>query len=293
MIAMNARAYCPGHISCIFRVCMHEDVLRSGSRGAGIVIDEGVETSVETCPGSGVVVYLNGEETDFCVSFSVVKRMVAGAGMKIVVRHVTKLPVGAGFGVSGACALGVGMCLNEVFSLGLSIDDVGGVAHAAEVECGTGLGDVGPMLFGGVELRKREGAPGYCVIENVDVDMCDLVCFSFGGVDTNKVIGKDSFSGLNKIADDVLEGLFAEPAFGNFMECSVEFSKRAGFLTLRLRDVLRRLNRIEGCFASQTMLGESGFAFFRRDMNKKVLDELRGMDCVFQTKVGYMRPKLL
>ena len=272
---------------------MHDDVLRSGSRGAGIVIDEGVETSVEVCSGCGVLVYLNGKEVDFCVSFSVVKKMGVLEGKRIVVRHVTKLPVGAGFGVSGACAIGVGMCLNEVFSLGMSMDEIGGVAHAAEVECGTGLGDVGPMLFGGVELRKKEGAPGYCVIENVDTEMRDLVCFSFGGVDTKEVIGKDGFSELNVVADDVLERLFAEPVFENFMKCSVEFSEKAGFCSGRLLDVIRRLNRIDGCFASQTMLGESGFAFFRKDMNKKVLDELEGVGCVFQTKVGYRLPELL
>ncbi|RLG15453.1 MAG: hypothetical protein DRN71_01275 [Candidatus Nanohalarchaeota archaeon] len=290
---MNARAYCPGHISCIFRVCVHDDVLRSGSRGAGIVIDEGVETSVETCAGSGVVVYLNGEMTDFCVSFSVIKKMGVLKGKRIVVRHVTKLPCGAGFGVSGACAVGVGMCLNEVFSLGMSVCDIGRAAHAAEVECGTGLGDVGPMLFGGVELRKKEGAPGYCVIENVDTEMRDLVCFSFGGVDTNEVIGKDGFSELNVVADDVLERLFCDPVFENFMKCSVEFSQKAGFGSGRLLDVIRRLNRIEGCFASQTMLGESGFVFVGRDMNKKVLDELEGVGCVFKTKVGYRLPELL
>ena len=293
MISMNARAYCPGHISCIFRVCMHDDVLRSGSRGAGIVIDEGVLTSVETCPGSGVIVYLNGVKVDFCVSFSVVKRLGVLKGEGIVVRHVTKLPCGAGFGVSGACAVGVGLCLNEIFSLGMSMDEVGRAAHAAEVECGTGLGDVGSMIVGGVELRKVEGAPGYGVIENVDTDMCDLVCFSFGGVDTNKVIGKDGFSELNGVADDVLERLFECPDIYNFMKCSVEFSQKAGFGSERLLDVIRRLNRIEGCFASQTMLGESGFAFFRKDMNKKVLDELRGIGCVFQTKVGYRHPELL
>jgi len=131
------------------------------------------------------------------------------------------------------------------------------------------------------------------VIENVDTGMCDMICFSFGGVDTNEVIGRDGFSGLNKIADDVLERLFAEHVFENFMKCSVEFSEKAGFGSGRLLDVIGRLNRIDGCFASQTMLGESGFAFVGRDMNKKVLDELEGVGCVFQTKVGYRLPELL
>jgi len=81
------------------------------------------------------------------------------------------------------------------------------------------------------------------------------------------------------------------------MRCSLEFSKKAGFMTERLRGVIDRLNSIEGCLASQTMLGESGFVFFRNDpdgnMNKKVHDQLKGIDCVFRTKIHHGRPRMI
>jgi len=71
-----------------------------------------------------------------------------------------------------------------------------------------------------------------------------------GGVDTNEVIGKDGFSELNRVADDILDRLFKCLDVHNFMKCSVEFSEKAGFVSERLLDVIRRLNRIESCFAS-------------------------------------------
>lgn len=292
---MKVRAYCPGHISTIFRVCMHDDVLDSGSRGAGIVIDEGVVTEVETVPGYGAVVYFNGLKMDFLPSLAMVKRMVPESHGEIVVRHITKLPLGAGFGVSGACAMGVGLCLNEIYSLGLTLDEVGQVAHAVEIDYGTGLGDVSPMLVGGIEIRKREGAPGHGLIENIRNDAVHMVCFSFGAVDTKKVISGEVCAELNTLADCVLNRLFLDPVFDNFMESSFEFAQRAGFLTDRLKRVLLRLNLIAGCRASQTMLGESGFVFLLGDMNKKVFRELDDAQakCVFETKVGYRKPGLI
>ena len=58
---MKSKAYCPGHISTIFRACIHKNPVFSGSRGAGIVIDEGVITEAETVPGSGIDIYFNGK----------------------------------------------------------------------------------------------------------------------------------------------------------------------------------------------------------------------------------------
>ena len=289
----KVRAYCPGHISSIFRVCRHEDLLYAGSRGAGIVIDEGVITEVETFPGSGVSVYFNDLKMDFKPSLVMAKKMIHDSMSGIIIRHSTRLPLGAGFGVSGACVLGVGLCLNRIFSLGKSMKEIGQAAHVTEIDCGTGLGDVGPMLVGGIELRKKEGAPGYGIVEDIKSDFNDIVCFSFGKIETNKVIRDNEFSEINKVADNILAKLFADPCFDKFMQCSIEFADKAGFLTERLSKVLDRLNEIDGCFASQTMLGESGFVVFDKDTHKNVPDKLSNIDCVFKTKTGYRLPELI
>lgn len=273
-----------------------DDILNSGSRGAGIVIEEGVMTEVEVKKGRGIDVYFNGNQIDLRPSIVMATKIMPQIDGLIVIRHTTKLLIGAGFGVSAACALGTGMCLNEVFSLGMSLESIGEAAHATEIDCGTGLGDVGPMLKGGVEIRRKEGAFGHGLIECVKADVEDMMCFSFGPIDTKKVIAGNRISSINKLSDGILSKLFSDPDFENFMRCSLEFSRKAGFMTERLRDVIDRLNSIDGCLASQTMLGESGFAFFKDDMNKKVLDELKGIDCVgcvFQTKVYHGRPRMI
>jgi len=83
----------------------------------------------------------------------------------------------------------------------MSIERIGEIAHATEIECGTGLGDVGPMLLGGVEVRKKEGAFGHGLIENVAADVEDMMCFSFGPMDTKKIIAGDRISSLNMLSE--------------------------------------------------------------------------------------------
>ena len=68
---------------------------------------------------------------------------------EIIVEHHVEVPLGAGFGTSGAAALSLALALNEALSLGLSKIEAAQLAHVAEVECKTGLGTVIAETFGG------------------------------------------------------------------------------------------------------------------------------------------------
>ncbi|MEM3755191.1 MAG: GHMP kinase, partial [Candidatus Bathyarchaeia archaeon] len=65
-------------------------------------------------------------------------------GFKITIKHDIGVPIGAGFGTSGAGALTTCLALSKAFGLNLSINDLGMIAHRAEIECKTGLGTVAP-----------------------------------------------------------------------------------------------------------------------------------------------------
>ena len=52
------------------------------------------------------------------------------------------MPLGCGFGLSGAAALATAYALNEYLSLGKAREALAMIAHVAEVENRTGLGDV-------------------------------------------------------------------------------------------------------------------------------------------------------
>jgi len=76
---------------------------------------------------------------------------------EIIIKHSINVPIGAGFGTSGAAALSLALALNEVFDLGMSKIEAAQLAHIAEVECKTGLGTVAAETFGGLEIRVKPG----------------------------------------------------------------------------------------------------------------------------------------
>src|SRR5262249_22797040 len=126
----------------------------SGSLGVGLTVDKGVRVTVRRAKRTTVTV--NGKR----VRFPTVKRVcdaLADEPVEVAIR--SDLPIGAGFGISGGSALAVAYALNELFQLGYSKRDAALVAHAAEVEQGTGRGDVGTQFTGGVVMKTDRGKP--------------------------------------------------------------------------------------------------------------------------------------
>jgi pantoate kinase len=131
-----AQAFVPGHVTGFFTVDRDDDPLVAGSRGAGLALSAGVTVTVR--PAGERTVALNGESVDV----EAVERVLDALEASVAVRAVTDLPVGSGFGVSGAMALGAALATNDVLDRRLSTYELATVAHGAEVQAGTGLGDV-------------------------------------------------------------------------------------------------------------------------------------------------------
>jgi len=145
-------AFSPGHITGLFQICDDaEEPLLKGSRGAGVSITRGVITKVriERAPETSFEIRINGNGLKSAkVSECVINALlpIAGGNYKILVNHDINVPIGSGFGSSGAGALSLALALNEAFRLGLSRVEAAQVAHIAEVRCKTGLGTVIAVL---------------------------------------------------------------------------------------------------------------------------------------------------
>ncbi|MHA2315103.1 MAG: GHMP family kinase ATP-binding protein, partial [Candidatus Hermodarchaeia archaeon] len=123
---MKARGFSPGHITGFFQICDEpEDPLEKGSRGAGVSLDKGVTTTVEVKAAKVTQIHIemNGSTSHAVpVSEAVIARMLEflpSRAFDIRVKHDVALPVGCGFGTSGAGALSLSLALNEALGLGL------------------------------------------------------------------------------------------------------------------------------------------------------------------------------
>jgi pantoate kinase len=263
------RAFAPGHITAFFAAVERDDALDTGSRGAGIVVDDGVTVDVSAAGETTVV--LDGER----VEFGAVERVLGMSDVTARVEVETDVPVGCGFGVSGAAALATALAANEEFSLGHDEEQMVAAAHVADVLAGTGLGDVVPQSLGGVVTRVEPGAPEIGLFGSVEHNDPRVGYTVFGPLDTADMLADDeAMERVNKAGESALDGLLKNPSVEELVELSWEFALEAGLTTERVEDAVGEV-RGTGGEASMAMLGETVYGIGEDgfDETTRVCDE--------------------
>ncbi len=260
---MRAKAFSPCHITGFFEVHLDKDPLKSGSLGAGLVLDRGVttEVKVEEAERQEIEIYANSEPCDCSVTKSVIKALIGSSPYRIEVNHKLEMPMMQGFGVSGAGAIGTAFALNKALALGFSEMELGRVAHRAEVENLTGLGDVIAELSGGFLVRKKPGAPGIGEVLKFDEE-ARVYCFVVDvAMETKGILsGSEARERINRAGEASLKALLENPSLERFMRQSKEFAYLSGLMSPRVRDVIEKLEA-RGIASSMCMLGGSIFTF--------------------------------
>jgi pantoate kinase len=244
-------AFVPGHVTGFFSAHPADDPATAGSRGAGLTLSDGVTVRVE--PADEIAISLNGST----VPMEPVERVLGSLGVEARVLADTDLPVGAGFGVSGAMALGTALAANAAFGLARSENDLVRAAHVAEVESGTGLGDVVAQARGGIPIRLEPGAPGRGLLDGIPA-RARVEYVTFGELSTEAVLSGDT-ERLSAAGGEALSKLIEEPTLPRFMSLSRRFARDAGLLTDDVAEAIDAAADAGGS-ASMAMLGRTAFA---------------------------------
>lgn len=268
----KAEAFSPAHITGFFQIFDRSpDPLRVGSKGAGVSVSSGVTTSVLVKKSSenSFKITINGHAAKpAAVSRRVVKHFLSmvGGSYRILVAHHVDVPIGQGFGASGAGALSSALALNEAFNLNLTRLEAAQVAHIAEVKCNTGLGTVIGETFGGLEIRLKPGAPGVGKIRKIPVSQdYVVVCLHSRPMSTKSIITNVNYRrNINNIGSGLGAELAAHPTPANFMKISRKFAEHLGLISSRLRTILDETDKA-GLTFSMAVLGESIFTIIRRN----------------------------
>ena len=260
-----ARAFAPGNISCVFKVIPHADAARMHSLGMGFTVTEGVEVTVSEHHETEVL--FNGEHINFPTVRAVVSRLTQNSGIAgIQVDITSSLPLGCGFGLSGAAALATAYALNELLQKHKDAEELAMVAHVAEVENRTGLGDVCSQYHGGCLVKLKEGAP--LVADRLPIAEQPIYYRYFGPIQTSEVLGnREQTARINRAADVALHVLqtltSAKPNLELFNACftvSKRFSVESGLLSdVQVIDTIAQIEA-EGGVASMIMLGNGVFS---------------------------------
>jgi pantoate kinase len=246
-----AQAFVPGHVTGFFTVDRADDPTVAGSRGAGVALADGVTVSARQA--TDPTVWLNDEP----VEVEAVSRVRAALEADVSVAAETDLPVGAGFGVSGAMALGTAIATNDLLDRALSERELVTIAHGAEVQAGTGLGDVVAQARGGMPIRLEPGGPLENEMDGIPARP-RIECYSMGELPTDAVLA-DADERLSDAGEAALSRVVGQPTPAEFMRASRQFSRESGLLTDGVQDVVEAVAATGGD-AAMAMLGETVFA---------------------------------
>ncbi|MEM1578581.1 MAG: pantoate kinase [Archaeoglobaceae archaeon] len=230
--------FCPAAISCIFSPKIEDKPENSGSIGVGFTIDKGVLAK----HSRGLK--FNGKDIELPTVSYVLKR----AGLEGV-EIFSDLPLGCGFGLSGASAIATAFLAEkpnvELFDL----------AHEAEVVNLTGLGTVATIAYSGLVIRKTACCPSRIVVERYAWNY-ELDFLSVGSISTKDVLSKRK--DIAEIGKKCLKEFMREISLRNLFKCSKAFAEETGLIE-PVRDIIEAVES-SGGVASMAMLGKTVFA---------------------------------
>lgn len=140
----TARGFAPSNISLLFKVMPDPDPAKMGSLGSGFTVNEGVTVAVSKA--AKTTVSYNGQSIDLRTVMDVAKDLT---DEPLAIAITSPLPLGSGFGISGASALATAYAINALCDLKKESIALLKIAHRSEVVNKTGLGDVGNQWYGG------------------------------------------------------------------------------------------------------------------------------------------------
>ena len=307
---MKARAFSPAGITSFFEICdrtsdanLISDPERIGARGGGFSPAKGVTTEVSVVEAKEnlVQVFINGElcpEAE--TTRSVVKALLGHVSEEytVTVRHSVCVPVGAGFGSSAAGSLGAALALSKALGLNFTYNQLVRIAHVAEVKSKTGLGTVGPLLFGGCGLTVEPGGPGIARLDRIPVSPDHrLVMGTFRPYPTKEILSfPKQRETINLWGQKTLRRILAEPSLENFMDACKTFALETGFVTSRVKKLIELSENSGAVGAAQNMLGEAVHALVTVDNVEAVYDAFTKMlpeEKIITAKIDFQGARII
>jgi pantoate kinase len=268
---MKARAFSPAGISSFFQACLWdskgellEDPALIGSKGGGVVIKKGVITELEAFPSdkTTIKVFINNKLTPNAHTTKTAVELVlkeVELAYEVTIRHQIEVPISAGYGTSGAGALSSVIALNDLLELKLSKNDIGRIAHVAEVECRTGLGSISGILNGGLVLVKVPGVDGLFKTEQIAINPeWKALTALVSPIRTRGVISShEALRKINEYGEITLRSIMENPTVEHFFKSCKDFAINTGLMSVLIKKMTDAAVENGALGATQNMIGDA------------------------------------
>jgi pantoate kinase len=268
----KAKAFAPAAISSFFEIHDTQDgkpiveLEKVGAIGGGFGLEKGVTTTVtaKEARKNSINIFINSKPaSEAKTTKKVIETLLNKIATKyiVTVKHQIEVPIGTGFGTSAGGALTAGLALREALALPLTYNQIGKIAHVAEIQCLTGLGTVSSLSFsGGCVLVVEPGAPGVCQIDRIPISPEYILVAGFckSNIPKKSILSSpEKKREINNYGKKTLEAILNEPSLENFLDCCWEFSQKAGFATQNIRQLVSAAKKAGAVGAAQNMIGEA------------------------------------
>lgn len=331
-VIKTAKAFCPAHVTGFFKAhidsvygdddnqnvnnndsTIHHNNI--GSTGAGFSLALGVTTRVVAKDKISndkasfppyVITFTKSYEPDIdtygteqmSLSKNVIEKflkLVKRPNVIIEANHEIAIPIGYGLGSSAAAALSLAYALDDALETHMTKEQIGSIAHAAEIECKTGLGDVLASYYGGFEIRTAPGAPGVGRVQIIKTQNVSITMICLSPISTKQFI-TEHLSKINGLGGEMITKLKKSKDYGDFQTMSLEFANYVGVITLRMKEIIKKLHD-ENIKCGVALFGETIFCMTEADsMAEKRVEQIfrqydKGM--VIKSKIDERGARLL
>jgi pantoate kinase len=220
----------PSHITGFFVPRWAGDPLETGSLGAGLVLEPGIEFEVNRANRRALS--LNGNELR-----SEILHELLPETARVEVR--SELPLGAGYAMSASLALACSIAA-ELQKAEPDLLSAFRRAHVAEIRAMTGLGDVLALHAGrGLTVRLKPGAPGIGEVEAIEAPQgIAVVTAVLGSMSTTEMLTRYA-DRIRQHGTEAFRRFIRDPTLDSFLENAREFAKGVGFLTQDVEDRMK------------------------------------------------------
>lgn len=249
----KTKAWAPGHITGFFAPYLRNNWRKTGSTGAGINLQKGIEATAKIEESNKTKINVRG------ISKYAIKELVnkIEKEYKIEIEFKKEIPTGYGLGASASEAISSLLATNKALEKKFTQNKLLDIAHMIEVKKRTGLGDVIAQSNGGLVIRKKEGDIEHSEIDKIPTKEKKVYIYLLDKIETPDIL--DNERKKKKIKKSGLEkrkNLLKKPIIENFFKQSKQFALQTGLAKGEIGEILKNTKKP----ATMTMLGKGIFS---------------------------------
>lgn len=220
------------------------------------------EVSVERADRLEIDVNIDREPREAEVTRAALGHLLGDEQLHVNVTTELDLPESQGFGMSAAGALSA--CVAASHTLGIARQKAFEAAHVAEIECGTGLGDVSAIHRAGITIRESPGLPPTGRVHRIEGAPEVVLAVVGPPIRTSDMLRDIELTRrINRCGAERVPQLLGEPTVDDLMRLSSSFALETGLASERVISAMDAAS-VAGA-ASMIMLGNSVFAIGRTE----------------------------